>query len=72
MLSRTVTGEFGYHAICMMYGAEGAMPHKHSQADGPSRKRLWREKPKSDWEKALVRFPPKDERPKPILIGQGG
>jgi hypothetical protein len=37
MRSRTVTGEFGYHAICMMCGAEGAMPHKHSQADGPSR-----------------------------------
>ena len=34
---RTVTGEFGYHATCMMPGAEGAMPHKHSQADGPSR-----------------------------------
>lgn len=34
---RTVTGEFGCHAICVMDGAEGAMPHKHSQADGPSR-----------------------------------
>jgi len=56
MLSRTVTGEFGYHAICMMCGAEGAMPHKHSQADGPSRKRLWREKPKAPGRKRWSGF----------------